>query len=70
MLWLKCGKLTMFVFPLVSTKGSEVMLVFVSYRRRKWKNYGSLKQVKVSESHLSQHPPHSKDEPELNLGLN
>lgn len=30
-----CGKLIVFFFPFVSTKGSAVMLVFVLYKRRK-----------------------------------
>ena len=69
-LWLMHGKLTMFFFPLVSTKGSEVMLVFIFYRRRKWKSYGSFRQENVSGSHFSLHLPHSKDGPEPNPGLN
>lgn len=51
----------MFFFPVVSTKESEVMSVFVLYGRRKWKSYRSLRQENVLESHFFQHLPRSKD---------
>lgn len=69
-LWLICGKLTMFFFPVVSTKESEVMSVFVLYGRRKWKSYRSLRQENVLESHFFQHLPRSRDEPKPSPDLN
>lgn len=49
----------MFFFPLVSTKGSEVMLVFVFYIRRKWIRYRHLRQeiYVFRESFLPGFPP-------------
>ena len=65
------GKLTMFFFPLVSTKGSEVMLVFGFYIRRKWiRCRASGKKSLSLQSHFYQLSYHSKNEPEPNPGLN
>ena len=57
------GKFTMFFFPLVSTKGSGIKVVFLFYRRRNWVRYRRLRQESVP-----QHLPQSKDEPEANPG--